>query len=167
MESKTEKNIHGIDCVIESYHENGKIRYRFEWDASRTETRVVESYHENGKMQHRCEWDAYRVKTHIMDAYYYDGAPSARSEWNHDRTDTRMIEAYYNNGQLSYRYEWNHDRTDTILVIGPGTYKYIPTPLYAKENSRNLNMKLVETMVKMYKNREIPARKLIELLDNM
>jgi len=92
MKTKTEKNIHGIDCDIESYYHNGQLWYRSEWNADRTETNVVESYYQDGQLDYRCEWDVARMKTLIVERYNHDGKLIEMCVWNSDRTDTCKVE---------------------------------------------------------------------------
>ena len=92
MKTKTEKNIHGEDCTIESYYQNGQLQYRSELNADRTAINIVESYYQNGQLGCRCEWDVARMKTCVVERYNLDGKLIEKRVWNSDRTDTRKVE---------------------------------------------------------------------------
>jgi hypothetical protein len=38
MEPKKERNSHGIDCMIETHHDNGNARNQYEWNKDKTQT---------------------------------------------------------------------------------------------------------------------------------
>jgi hypothetical protein len=63
MKNKIEKNIHGVECVIEAYHLNGRLKARYEWNAKRTETFLVERHDESGKLIEKRIWNNSRTET--------------------------------------------------------------------------------------------------------
>jgi antitoxin component YwqK of YwqJK toxin-antitoxin module len=63
MENKYEKNIHGVDWLIEMYYNNGQLHLRYEWNASRTATFIVEQYDESGKLTEKRIWNEDRTET--------------------------------------------------------------------------------------------------------
>jgi antitoxin component YwqK of YwqJK toxin-antitoxin module len=116
MKTKTEKNIHGIDCVIENYHDNGNVCQQFEWNHDESCTYVVKSFYTNGQLSFECEWNKDKTKTGIIKSFYTNGQLSFECEWNKDKTETEIIKSFYISGNIRCLYKWNEDRTKTTLV---------------------------------------------------
>jgi hypothetical protein len=61
------KNIHGDEYLIESYHEDGSISERLEWNHDRTKTFLVERYNKYGKLTEKRIWNEARTSTFKVD----------------------------------------------------------------------------------------------------
>jgi len=149
MKTKTEKNIHGEDCNIESYHDNGNVCQQFEWNHDKSCTCIVKTFYTNGQLSFECEW-------------------------NKDKTKTETIKSFYTSGNICCLYKWNEDRTNTTLV---GEYEDITpvqqvqpqsTETTTQDTIRVLELKIqlerLSILKQLYNDNKVHADELIKEL---
>jgi hypothetical protein len=121
MKNKYEKNANGVEYLIETYHPNGKLYFRYEWNASRTKTSTIETYYPNGRLKTRYEWNSDQTETDLVESYHEEWSLKTRFEWNASHTETFLVERFDEYGNLTEKRIWNEDRTD--LDLAPVRFK--------------------------------------------